>query len=561
MGDMSMKKKNLLLSGVASVALLALGHPAHAFDYQFDNGVDVRFDNTLQYSVVERVAPFNPEVGGPKVNAGNTNDGDDSLRSGIVSNRVDLLSKFDISDNGFGFDTTIDSFYDTVYNQKTQSTNGSTYNPASTPASKFTSETVTQAGRNIELRNLFVYGSGNLGPVPVTLRVGRFVNQFGESLLFAANGIAAGQSPIDIERASSVPNTQAKNLFLPVGQASLSVQLTPTIAVSAYYQFEWESELLAPVGSYFSFTDVLGAGAQRIYAASASPYISAAKPGSALYFYRAKDMSGSNTGQFGGSLHWNPNNTTADFGLYGLQFNNTAPTIYTYVNPTGPKPVAGTAAGSPAALALGTYRVVYADGIQIFGASSSATYGPVNFAGEVSIRTNENLNSSVSVAPGEQANNSNHALYAIGNTLHYQVSEIYLGPKTSFWDSSSVIGEAAADSLLSITKNEENYDRAESGHMAEGLRTIGSVTYFEVLPGLEVTPSIGLGWNFSGRAPDTIVFNSTGIDRGGDLTIGVSGIYLNKWTGGFSYTRYIAPPARDPAADRDFVSFNVERTF
>jgi hypothetical protein len=82
-----------------------------------------------------------------------------------------------------------------------------------------------------------------------------------------------------------------------------------------------------------------------------------------------------------------------------------------------------------------------------------------------------------------------------------------------------------------------------------------------VLPGLDVSVPIGLGWNFMGLAPDTQGFNTTGIDRGGDLTIGLSGTFQNVWTGGISYTRYISPPARDPYADRDFVQFNVERSF
>ena len=64
-----------------------------------------------------------------------------------------------------------------------------------------------------------------------------------------------------------------------------------------------------------------------------------------------------------------------------------------------------------------------------------------------------------------------------------------------------------------------------------------------------------------GKSPDTDAFNGTGIDRGGDITVGVDGTFLNKWTGGINYTYYIAPPGRDPFADRDFVSLNIERTF
>ncbi len=565
MGNMLKNKRLALLSSVACASLLCAGHPAHAFNYQFDNGVDVRFDNTIQYSVTERTSPVSPYLGGQMGAAQNTNDGDNNLAAGIVSNRFDLLSKFDISDNGYGFDTTIDSFYDTVYNQKTQNTDNGTYNPAQQPASKFTSATQTQAGRNIELRNLFIYGSHDIAGIPVTLRVGRLVNIFGESLFFAGNGIAYGMTPIDVARAISVPNTQAKNLFLPVGQAVISAQLNNSVSVTAYYQFEWEKFNFIPNGSYFSPEDLFDEGGQRIYAATAAPYVSAAHPGSALYFYRANDIRGADTGQFGAAVHYDPEGTAWDFGFYALQYNDSEPQVYTHVSPTGPRPAPGAVPyGAPAALVLGTYQTVYADGIQIYGASTSTTVGPMNIAGEVSVRANEDLRSTVTVPANEQftSGNGKGALYAIGDVAHYQASEIYLGPKIpGLWDTSSVVGEVAGENLFAITANKENFDTVDSRHMAFGLRTVASATYYQLLPGMDVSPNIGLGWNFMGKSPDADAFNGTGIDRGGDLTLGIAAVYLNKWTGGISYTRYIAPPQRDPFADRDFVSFNVERTF
>ena len=454
------------------------------------------------------------------------------------------------------FDASATSFYDTVYNQETKNTGGSTYNPAQQPFNKFTNATQIQAGRNIEARNLFVYGSQTVAGVPVTLRVGRLANLFGESLLFAQNGISYGQAPLDIQHAVSVPNTQAKDLFLPVGQALISAQLNDSISVSAYYQFEWEKFNLPPAGSYFSVADILDEGGERIYAGPAGP-------ASALYFYRGKDIRGSNTGQFGGAVHYDPEGSAWDFGLYALQYNDSEPQIYVEPKAGRPSFVPGTAAGSPAALSLGNYQVVYANGIQIYGASASTTIGALNLAGEASVRANEDLVSSVTVLPGQIAgNNESNALYAIGDVAHYQVSEIYLGSKEpGLWDASQVIGEVAGENLFAITKNKQNFDTAIGRHMALGLRTLASVTYYEALPGFDVSPSIGLGWNFMGLSPDTMSFNNTGIDRGGDITFGISGTYLNKWTGGINYTYYVAPPNRDPYADRDFVSFNVERTF
>lgn len=537
-------------TAVAACALTwGAPHAASAFEYTFNDGVKIEFQNTFQYSVLERTSPVSSYLG----NNINSNDGDLNLAAGIVSNRIDLLSKFDISDNGYGFDVSADSFYDTVYNQKTQNSSAFTYNPANSPPDKFTNATQTQAGRNIELRNLFVYGSNSIAGIPITVRVGRLVNLFGESLLFAGNGISYGNAPIDIERAVSVPNTQAKDLFLPVGQALVSLQLSDSISMSAYYQFEWQKYNFTPAGSYFSVVDLLDEGGERIIAAPGSP----GTPGA--YFYRQKDIGGSNAGQFGLAVHYDPVTAQYDLGFYALQYNDSEPQVYVEPSAGAPTFIPGGGGVAPA-LRIGSYQLVYPDHIQIYGMSGTTTFGPTNVAGEISIRKNEPLVSSVTVLPGEVANNSNAPRYAIGNTLHYQASAIYAGPKTKYWGGSSVLFEAAGDNLLGFVKNRDAFNSSQR-HMALGFRTIGSVTYYEVFPGLDVTPSIGLGWDFMGLAPDTQGFNNYGIDRGGDLTLGVSVLYLAVWQGGISYTNYIAPPGRNLYADRDFVSFNVERSF
>ena len=540
----SMVTRGALMSCCACFALAATVGRAKAFDYQFDSGVEVRFDNTVQYSLLLRAAPESSYF----ANNPNMNDGDNNLKSGVVGNRLDLLSKLDISDNGFGFDTTVDSFYDTVYNINTQNSDQAGYNPANTPVSKYTNSTQVQAGRNIELRNLFVYGSTTIAGIPVTLRVGRLVNLYGESLLFAANGISYGQAPIDIDRASSVPNTQAKDLFLPVGQVLLSAQVSDEVSASAYYQFQWQQFNFPAAGSYFSPLDFFSYGGERIIFKQPKGPI----PG--VYLYRTNDISGKNTGQFGAAMHYDPSWSRIDFGLYALQYNDSQPQVYSHIGVGGYIPATNS-------VEAGSYQEVFANGIQIYGASASGTVGPTNYAGEMSVRMHEDLVSSVTTYPGEPTgNNTNNALYATGNVLHYQASAIYSGPTTPLWNGSSILAEVAGNNLLGFDSNRQNFNRTYR-HMALGLRSIFSADYYEVFPGLDLTPSIGIGWNFMGLSPDTTGFNNTGIDRGGDITFGLGTTFRNVWTGGISYTRYIAPPGRDLYADRDFVAFNVERTF
>ena len=76
----------------------------------------------------------------------------------------------------------------------------------------------------------------------ISLKVGRQTLLWGQSLLFASDGISAGQAPIDIQVAQTTPNAQAQQVFLPVGQVVLTYQPNETYTIQGYYQFEWEPD-------------------------------------------------------------------------------------------------------------------------------------------------------------------------------------------------------------------------------------------------------------------------------------------------------------------------------
>jgi len=112
-----------------------------------------------------------------------------------------------------------------------------------------------------------------------------------------------------------VPDTPARELFLPVNQISASVQLRPGLSIEAYDQLEWRHDRLPGVGSYFSTADILGAGGERIIAA----------PGQ--FLYRAPDQQPGAWGQFGATLRATVGD--ADLGLYALRYNTRSPVVTT----------------------------------------------------------------------------------------------------------------------------------------------------------------------------------------------------------------------------------------
>src|SRR5215469_3853075 len=84
---------------VAAVAVLfATTGRVRAEDLYTENGVDFRWDNTLRYSNAIRILPQNSFL----LASPNADDGDRNFSSGLVSNRLDLMSQIDLSLDDFG---------------------------------------------------------------------------------------------------------------------------------------------------------------------------------------------------------------------------------------------------------------------------------------------------------------------------------------------------------------------------------------------------------------------------------------------------------------------------
>src|SRR5262249_28270626 len=98
----------------ALALLLALSaEKAHALILFDRDDLQVRWDNTFRYTAAFRLVPRN----GGLVADPNGDDGDRNFDPGVVSNRFDLLSEFDVSYGAFGFHLSAAGWYDTVYHQ------------------------------------------------------------------------------------------------------------------------------------------------------------------------------------------------------------------------------------------------------------------------------------------------------------------------------------------------------------------------------------------------------------------------------------------------------------
>lgn len=545
---------------LATAALLASG--AQAFEIDTGNpDLKLRWDTTLRYSAAARLADRSPGLSvtrfGPTgvVGANNINqdDGNNNFARGLVSSRLDLLSELDASYGSFGARISAAAWHDRVYRRGTRNT---TTTGNHWPASAFPDETRELMGSKAELLDAFVFGRFDLAGRPATLRLGRHTLLWGESLFFGSNGIAGGQAPLDLIKLLTVPNSTFKEIARPTGKLSGQLQLSDALTLGAYVGYEWEKTRLIPVGAYLSTSDTLGPGAERINA------------GPTGVFTRDPDLDARQGGQYGVQLRWRVDAIDTDLGFYAIRYHANGPSnIWTTLSGFPPGP------NGPGSLRAQSYRWVYAEGVRAFGLSFAKTLGEWGLAGEASVRQNTPLASSgqaviPAIGVGVAYDNRDNPGYAVGDTAHLQLSWIAsLGPSVLARES-SFVGEIAWNQRTRVTKNPQmlnpNADRS-----AAAVRMVFSPSYRQVLPGLDLTPSVGLGYGF-GRS--SAVGPAFAVDKGGDLTLGVGAVYLGTWNANLSVVNYLgkAAPTLDNNSnaqfqqalkDRRFVTLSLRSTF
>lgn len=540
-------------------AMLVLSAPA-AQAFQIDTGnpdLSLRWDNTLKYSSAWRVKDQSSRLTEGQV-AKNQNDGDNNFDKGLISNRLDILSELDMSFGDFGARVSGAAWYDTVYQDENDNDDPTSANQRSVAYNDFTDDTRHLHGGDGEILDAFVYWNGELAERSLSVRAGRHGLIWGESLFFGANGIAGGMAPVDVVKAVSVPNTQFKEITRPVNQLSTTYQLTDDLSIGAYYQLEWEETRLPASGSYFSTSDTIGEGNERLIVGAPFPPFLGGNPDSPAAFFHGKDKDARDSGQGGIQLRYSAE--TVDYGFYALQYHDKTPKLYL-------KPTAGAPDFSSGK--VGEYFWVYPEDIQMLGTSFATTVGAFSWAGEASMRWNMPLVSNgVTIAPGQAADNNDDGLYAVGRTAHANLNFLASFGPSFIAEESAMVGEIAWNRLLSVTDHREALD-PDATDDGVGMKLVFTPTYRQIYPGVDLSVPMGISYFPMGKSA---VVSSFGPDRGGDLNLGVSATYLDRVTFGLTYTHYYGPEDTNLNAasqfnfeqslkDRDYVAFNVKSTF
>ncbi len=290
--------RSALLGSAVGVGLVAASTTANALEYNF-GGVQVFFDTTISAGVSVRVADTNeiflPEgnggpldnrallggVAGTGIGAGGTvasptaaanlpgslfvsdsgsdNDnfggsvnGDDGrlnfdsgdLTSGVVKMTNDIQANWE----NYKFFARVSSFYDAVLDDD-----------GAYARSSINSGAKVDAARDIDLLDFYVSGDFNVGELPLNIRLGKQVVNWGEAT-FILNGISSW-NPFDVN-AFRRPGAEIREGLLPVWGAYASLGLPYDLSLEAFYQLEFQELQLDRSGTPFATSDVAKIGSE-----------------------------------------------------------------------------------------------------------------------------------------------------------------------------------------------------------------------------------------------------------------------------------------------------------
>jgi hypothetical protein len=334
------------------------------------------WDNTISYGAMWRVGERDPSIiglasGGTAFSV-NGDDGNLNYDKGIVSNAVKWTSEFEFSYKNFGGFLRGFAFYDYENERKDRA------------RTELSDEAKDRVGSRAEIRDAFLWLRFGSGVGQGEIRAGKQVINWGEST-FIQGGINA-INPFDVS-VLRVPGAELRDALLPVGAVLVSFKPSRNTSVEAFYQYDWEEVKIDPVGSYFSTTDLAGAGATKVLLGfgAAPDFLPVGAPVNVpvgVVVPRGADRKADDSGQYGVAVRWFvPAMGGTEFGLYHLNYHSRLPVIMAHTGTLG-----ALLAGNYAASA--EYFLAYPEDIKLYGASFNAQLGRTGIAlqGEVSHR-------------------------------------------------------------------------------------------------------------------------------------------------------------------------------
>jgi hypothetical protein len=458
----------------------------------------------------------------------------------------------------------------------------------------------------IELMDAYIYGSYELGSMPLDLRVGRQVLSWGEST-FIQNSVNI-INPADVS-ALRRPGAELKDALLPLGMFYGSLGITPDFTVEAFVLYEWEQTQLEGCGTFFSSNDVAAEGCNKLTLYSSSnrqsdqvavatgPFTTGFIPTG--YLQRAPDQEARDSGQRGMALrYFSEALNSTEFGLYYVKYHSRTPVFSVITR-------------DEAADAGPYYFFDYPEGIEVYATSFNTTVLGWAVSGELSYRPNmpmainttdllqplvsasavwSPMASTVQGAPDGTAVLGYQELEftqlqftfvkffdrVLGASRLSFVSEVgfdWIGSLpdvdeggvrferspafgTSFEGTvnAGILGEIPCAGTPNVNPDNCKLD----GYLTDfswGYRMRGSLEYPDVFGGVTLKPGLAWSHDVEGWAP------APNFNEGSKaVSVNLDAEYLSNYTASISYTHFMGGDF-NPLRDRDFYSLSVGVSF
>ena len=518
-----------------AAALMSMAGPSQALNFTFGDNREwnLDWDTNLSYTAQWRVEKQDDDkfryrdTGDPIADSQdyavliNANDGNNNFNRSLVQNKVGVVSEIDLSWRGdYGVFLRGRAYYDDVYDSRTDHSEEDylTYNNAlqwpngDAAFREFPDNTVDEHRERLEMLDYFFYANGTApGDRLYNLRVGSQVINWGEATF--TSGINGLQNRADLI-ARNTPGIEVKEILLPTGAIYGQLDLTPSLTVEAYYQYEWKKTELNGVGSYFSDRDFLGPGARNFLIPLGSPDNIIAIP-------RTPDDEASDDGQWGTALHWFTDSGT-DFGLYYINAHNKSPAYQVNYNGILPE----------------SYTIQYYEDIEGYAGSFTTVWGDTNVQGEVSYKDGV----PVVLLNGDPEE---------GELISWQFGGSHVFEPTAFWDDANLTFEVAGAYIDSHDSAELRYD--DHGHVVN-LRF--EMAYINIQQGLDLKVPI-----FFRRGLDGNILETEMVEDASAVNVEFQFIYLSNFTTKLGYTAFFDGGENHLITDRDNVSINFSYSF
>jgi hypothetical protein len=241
--------------GALLVTALGAVTPALAVDFEFGDGsTKLTWDTTLTYGQGWRVQ--NPDqklvaiANGGRSRSANSDDGTLNYYTGTYSQLVKGVTELNLNVNDrWGALVRGSALYDFEVEDR------------DTERTEINDNGKNLAGSYLRLLDAFAWGRFNAGDMPLEIRAGRQVMNWGESL-FITGGLNS-MNHFDVS-ALRAPGSEVKEGFLPQERIYASIGLTENLTLEGYYDFDWNKTEPEPVGSYFSTNDYVPRGGRKV---------------------------------------------------------------------------------------------------------------------------------------------------------------------------------------------------------------------------------------------------------------------------------------------------------